>query len=171
MSNEKTSLSEDSNMTDYANLAFNPYATSTDDLTLSTVGNGEPIKNGKSMENGGFEPEHFVEKNPHYEDTAEVIEKAGLGGTGRRKKENIVYEAAGIKKKPKPSEKRLEPPQFRATNIPPRPAEDWRGISKDKNNTRWKLPFLILFMLLLVCFVGAALGVIAYLTQTGKKYY
>jgi hypothetical protein len=162
MSSEMKSVSEDSNMTDYANLAFNPYATSTDDLSSSTFGKGEPVKNGKSMENGGFEPEHFVEVNPHYEDTAEVIEKAGLGGTGRRKKENIVYEAAGFKKKTVKSEKRPEPPQLRASNIPPRPPEDWSGLSKNTNNTRWKMPFMILCLLVLICLVGTAFGVLAY---------
>ncbi len=157
MSSEKKPVEEDSNMTDYANLAFNPYAISTDDLTFNTFGAGEPTKNGKSMANGGFEPEHFVETNPHYEDTAEVAKKAGLSGTGRRKKENIIYEAAGNKKKP---EKRPEPPTIRTSNVPPRPREDWSGISK--NNTRWKLPFFILCLLVLICLVGAAFGVLAY---------
>lgn len=162
MASEKTSVSEDSNITDYANLAYiNPYAISTDDLTFSTFGGGEPTKNGKPMDNGGFQPEPFVETNPHYEDTAEVIEKAGLGGTGRRKKENVVYEVAGYKKNPK-SEKRPEPPRIRASNLPPRPAEDWSGIAKNTNNTRWKLPFLILCILVVICLVGTALGVLAY---------
>ena len=160
---EKKSGSDDSNMTDYANLAFNPYAISTDDLTFSTFGGSESERNlGKPMENGGFQPEHFVEVNPHYEDTSEVVKKAGLEGTGRRKKENVVYEAAGYKKKPK-SEKQSEPPRIRALNIPPRPAEDWSGISK--NDTRWRLPFIILCILFVICLVGAALGVLAYFRE------
>ena len=163
MTTEKKSVSEDSTMTDYANLAFNPYAISTDDLTFSTFGNGETEKNpGKPMENGGFQPEPFVEVNPHYEDTSEVVKKAGLEGTGSRKKENIIYEGAGYMKKPK-SEKRSEPPRIRTSNIPPRPPEDWRGISK--NGTRCKLPFIILCILFVICLVGTALGVLAYFRE------
>ena len=163
MTTEKKSVSEDSTMTDYANLAFNPYAISTDDLTFSTFGSGETEKNpGKPMENGGFQPEPFVDVNPHYEDTSEVVKKAGLEGTGRRKKENIIYEGAGYKKKPK-SEKRSEPPRIRTSNIPPRPPEDWSGISK--NGTRWKLPFIILCILFVICLVGTALGVLAYFRE------
>ena len=166
MTSEKTSTSEDTNMSDYANLAFNPYAISTDDLTYSTFSagepakNSEPTKNGKAMANGGFEPDRFVETNPHYEDTGEVVKKAGLSekvATGRRKKENIIYETAGNKKKPV---MRPEPP-IRTSNIPPRPAEEWNGILEN-TRTRWKLPFLVLCLLVLICLIGTAFGVLAY---------
>lgn len=170
MTTEKNSVSVDSNMTDYANLAFNPYATSTDDLTFSTFGGSEsePKKDGKAMENGGFTPEPFVEANPHYEDTAEVVKKAGLNGTGRRKKENIVYEAAGYNKKPKRDERPDLP--SRASNIPLTLNEDWRGISKNdpESHTRWKLPFFILCVLVVICLVGSAFGVLAYFSEDEK---
>ena len=165
---EKKSFSEDSNMTDYANLAFNPYAISTDDLTFSTFGGaGSPTKNGgKAMENGGFQPEAFVENNPHYEDTAELAKKAGLTpSTGRRKKENIVYEVAGYKKKA-PSKKPPEPRgRIPTSNLPARPIEDWSGVSTNKAYSAWKLPFFILCLLVLFGLVGAAFGVLAYFDE------
>ncbi|XP_028398787.1 uncharacterized protein LOC114522319 [Dendronephthya gigantea] len=167
--NEKKSVSEDSNMTDYANLAFNPYAISTDDLTeISKVsGGGSLTKNGgKPMVNGGFQPEPFVESNPHYEDTAEVAKKAGLTpSTGRRKKENIVYEAAGYKKKA-PSKKQPErASRIPTSNLPARPIEDWRGISTNTAYGAWKLPFFILCLLVLIGMIGAAFGVLAYFDE------
>ena len=147
MANEKDSI-------DYDNLAFNPYAISTGDLTKER----DNIKSDKSMDNHGYlnQGEAVVENNPHYEDTLEVVKKAGL--TGPRKKQNIIYEETiiGKKNKDKPKIPKL---RDRAANLPPRPTEEWQR--PDKNN-QWKMPFAILCILVLLGLVGGALGVLAY---------
>lgn len=144
-------MSSDKMMTDHYNLAFNPYAISTDDLTLDN-----DLKNDKSMENNGYLSETFVGNNPHYEDTLEVAKKAGLTGTGPRKKENIVYEETIIDKKNKD-----RTPKLRASNLPPRPTEEWTGVPKN-THLQWKLPFVILCLLVLLCIAAGSLGVLAY---------
>lgn len=76
MSADQKMNSDNSSTSDYANFAFNPYAISTEDLTKA--------KNGdKSLVNGGYERD----ENPHYEDTNQVVEQAGLG---RRKRESCL---------------------------------------------------------------------------------
>ena len=91
-------MANEKELIDYDNLAFNPYAISTGDLTIEN----DNIKSDKgSMDNHGYsnQSEAVVENNPHYEDTLEVVKKAGLTGTGPRKKENIIYEETIINKK------------------------------------------------------------------------
>lgn len=151
-------MDNEKELIDYDNLAFNPYAISTGDLTIKD----DNIKSGKSMDNHGYiQSEAVVENNPHYEDTLEVVKKAGLTGTGRRKKANIIYEETIINKKNKDKNKNRIP-KHRAANLPPRPTEEWREPSK---NNQWKMPFAILCVLVLLGLVGGALGVLAYIDK------
>lgn len=146
-------MEDEKSVEDYANLAFNPYAISTDNLTTDDI-----TKRDRAMVNGGYEEELVVENNPQYEDTLEVAKKAGLTGTGRRKKENVVYEETFFNRK----RKHTPPPTLRASNLQPRPTEEWSGIQKSRND-QWKMPFVIHCVLILLCLVGSALGVFAYL--------
>lgn len=138
MSADQKMNSDNSSTSDYANFAFNPYAISTEDLTKA--------KNGdKSLVNGGYERD----ENPHYEDTNQVVEQAGLG---RRKKENLVYEAAG---------KKIKPRREQRQNLPPLPPPEYNDTSKE-TKLNWKLPFLILSLMMLISLIGATLGLLAF---------
>lgn len=150
-------MTSEKQIIDYDNLAFNPYAISTGDLAID---DDNRIKSGKPMENHGYLPsEAVVENNPHYEDTLEVAKKAGLTGTGRRRKENIVYEDCTITKKN--IKDKSQPKPHRASNLPPRPTEDWQRDRSNKTK-KWMMPFAILCFLVLLCLVGGALGVLSY---------